>query len=246
MGDSVGAAGSLVGAAGEGGTAGSLVGAVGESGAAGADGIAGGSEGGDGGSAPLGPPFSLNQIDDMADCDHLIINAEGRDGHWFSYNSGCELGQSGTQFPPAETCEGQLAPAFEMTPSGDDCVARTHGSGFSGGFAGIGIMLKTGPSTFQACQYEGVRFVLSGDRVRFQVVISDTVLERDYHGVDVHTSGVAEVAWDELAQEGWGTAQPFDCNGLVELRFQALDPDSFDFAIDEVELFPCLAGQRCP
>ncbi len=179
----------------------------------------------------------------MNDCDNAINLAAGREGYWYSYNSNCEaaITLDGTQVPPAAICGGTAAPFVMKSDGTGSCEARTTGSGFPNvkdnyGYAGIGFNLMPKDQPYDLCAYTGITFTLSGNAVRLKVRTPNVENFNDL-GVDVLTPGTHVIPWSMLASDpSWGTAKTWDCSKVSAIQWQALDPTSFDFAIDNVEL----------
>ncbi len=196
-------------------------GAVGEPGGVGGAGTGGTSE--PGSSDPT-------VLDDLDDCE-VTFEFAGTTGTWYAYNSSCE-GTGGEQSPPPD-CSGE---PFVLEADGDGCRARTTGEGFpfseaeGWGYALIGIRFA---GVLDLCQYSGLELVSGGTPLRVKVATLATDPDSDHFGIS-RSAGEQAFTWSELAQEGWGAAKTFDCSQVTGLLFQAADPTSFDFWVDDL------------
>jgi len=184
---------------------------------------------GAGGAGDL-PSTESTLLDDLDDCDGALDFA-GTLGTWYAYNATCE-GMVGEQLPPPE-CRGE---PFTVEAVEGGCRARTVGSGFpfseaeGWGYALIGIRFA---GVLDLCQYSGLELVSGGTPLRVKVATLATDPDSDHFGISL-SAGEQAFTWSELAQEGWGAAKTFDCSQVTGLLFQAADPTSFDFWIDDL------------
>lgn len=196
-------------------------------------------------------PDPANVVDDLEDGDPLIYAAEGRQGAWYTYN---DESMGGVQTPagtePFAPVEGGPMPSLFM--------AHTDGSGFAVWGAGLGFDLnnegdeKGGPGIrmpYDGSGFTGIGFMARGTPVRLKVLVEAIVPTatggtcesatdcEDAHGKIIPlTEDWAQytVPFDELRQEGWGTAAEFDVGTLMAVQFQVSANTDFDFDIDDV------------
>lgn len=178
--------------------------------------------------------------------DEEIPMVDGRVGFWFTFNDGT---LDGMQTPTP----GGFQPSGEGA-DGTAYSARTFGSGFGEWGAGLAVSLNNnfdGNCPYDGSTYDGLSFWARGTgTVRFMVVTRATAPEPmggscdpmamqcdDHHGVSITLSPewtLHQVAWSDLAQQGWGAPADFDAADLTELQWQSPEDQPFDFSIDEL------------
>ncbi len=177
-------------------------------------------------------------LDNMDDCDIFINPADGRVGYWYAYNSNCDedVTVKGTQWPAAHSCDNNFNIKFEMEAADTGCVARTWGSDFSSstGWAGMGFWLKPNTDPYDACAYGGIKVTVSGTDVRMNVV-TPPFDSWNHVGIEL-SEGTHVIPWNKLASASTTDAKTFDCSQISNIQFSAVDPSSFDFSIDDIEL----------
>jgi expansin (peptidoglycan-binding protein) len=205
-------------------------------------------------------PPALDIIDDFEDGDNVVSELEGRAGHWGAYNDG-----TGTQTPAAGAA---LSPE-EGGANGSALALHTSGSGFTDWGAGLQVDLNnTGSGAasrqpFDASAYTGVTFYARGSgELRVEFVTRETS-ESSQGGTcvegcyDAHGSAVLALTaewkaftlhFEDLAQEGWGTAVDFSAASLLGLNFKALKgataDATFDLWLDELRFSTALPGSN--
>jgi hypothetical protein len=195
--------------------------------------------------APSGPG---ELVDDLEDGDDLIEANGGRLGGWYTFHDDTT---TGSQTPPDD---GFVPSAGGANDSA--YAAQTTGSGFAEWGAGMGFDLnnpaaigETGDrATYDASGYSALSFQARGNvTVRLAVEVPGTVpTDRggtcsencdDLHGVSIAlTDEWTEhvIGFDDLRQEGWGTAVDFDATEVTAVLFMVAQDLEFDVAVDDV------------
>lgn len=181
--------------------------------------------------------------------DHLIPEVDGRVGFWFTFNDDTR----GAMQTPAP---GSFQPTEEGA-DGSDYSARTFGEGFSVWGAGLAVSLNNdfgGNCPYDGSSYDGFEFWARGaGTVRFMAGSRSTVRIElgglcdadvdecdDHHGVMIALTPEwtrHEIAWSDLAQQGWGEPADFDAAQLLELQWQTPENQAFDFSVDELRFW---------
>ena len=192
-------------------------------------------------------------IDDGTDCDAVIAVGDGRYGEWFAYDSGPEL--PGTQTPAAD--------AFTMDEDpAQGCAVHVVGGGYSTdtdvglGYAGVGVEFLEAADVrcadgYDAVVYTGLGFVARGTgSLRILVETVDTTLEAgrpNGYALEIPLGedwAPVEVEWSDLVllavQDGAPVA--IDPGSIVTLRFEPVDPSSYDFWIDDLAFLVAPGG----
>lgn len=195
-------------------------------------------------------PCSL--IDDLEDGDGRIVVHCGRNGTWYIYNDGSD---GGVQTPPAG-----VLPSPTMIPGGRGSsvyAMRTHGSGFTGDGARMGLNYIDGTS-YDASAWSGIAFwarVETGTNTSVRVELADGDTDRrggvctaagktcdDHFGVDLTfdtTWKYYVVKYVDLKQVGWGTPfTSYDPKRAYGLDFHWRTPAAFDVWIDDLYFVP--------
>lgn len=199
---------------------------------------------GTGGSTPL----TTEMIDDMEDGDGRIIEMNGRQGPWHTFNSG-----ESTQMPAGPAITPETGGA-----NGSKSAMHTSGKGFA--YAGIGFDLNnadTAPESAQSKAYDasawtGVVFMAKGSaKPRVEIPMRDFVPgDRGgtcttscwnvygYQLPDSLTSDWKEykIPFSSLKREDGGTTPPFDSKQIMSISFKH-QTDPFDFWIDDVRFY---------
>lgn len=186
--------------------------------------------------------------------DATIPEIDDRVGFWFTYN---DETPAGMQTPSP----GGFQPA-DMGAQGTEYGAQTFGEGFQAWGAGMAVAINNdfdGSCPYDASAYDGIRFWARGNRgVRFMVATRSTVHVddggtcdpttdpemlpcEDHYGVFMElTETWTEyiIPWTDLDQQMWGKdGGAFDPGLVMQLEWQATDPEPFDFTIDEVQFW---------
>jgi hypothetical protein len=203
---------------------------------------------GTGGSAPL----TTEMIDDMEDGDGRIIEMNGRQGPWHTFNSG-----ESTQMPagPGITPESGGA-------NGSKSAMHTSGKGFA--YAGIGFDLNNADTTpesaqskaYDASAWTGVVFIAKAGstasaKPRVEIPMRDFVPgDRggtctndcwNVYGYQLPDSLTSEwkeykVPFSSLKREDGSTTPSFDSKQIMSISFKH-QTDPFDFWIDDVRFY---------
>ena len=194
-------------------------------------------------------------IDDFEDGDGGIIESDGRIGYWYTYNDETE---GGTQTPASGA---NFEPIKGDAASGS-YFAQTTGSGFTEWGAGFGFDFNNpgderSRGVYDVSSYEGVTFMAKGN-ISIRVVLptmavipqsqdgncdegdgSETLCD-DAHGKDIPLSSEWKrytIAFDEVAQQGWGTSSSWDPSSVVGFQIQMAEGMDFDVAIDDLAFY---------
>ncbi|MFZ5893179.1 MAG: hypothetical protein ACOY0T_19120 [Myxococcota bacterium] len=220
----------------------------------GAGGAAGGTTSSTGGNASGGSSSNLitEMIDDMEDGDGRILQMNGREGPWHTFNSG-----ESTQMPP-----GPLITPESGGANGSKSAMHTSGKGFA--YAGIGFDLSnadTAPESAQSKAYDasawtGVVFMAKGGtsasgKLRVELPMRDFV-PGDRGGTCTGTcwnvygfqmDAALGAGWQEikvpfssLKREDGSTTPSFDAKQIMSISFKH-QTDPFDFWIDDVRFY---------
>lgn len=245
--------GSDVGGTDTGGTApidvGGTTGDAGASAEAGAGASAGGgASGGVGGALMVDDNPYL--IDNFEDGDDLIFERQGRRGAWFVLNDG-----KGTQTP--EVGAKVLPGAFMLSRNGSERGMHTSGGPFQTWGALIGTTLAD-DSTYDLTPYKGLKLWVRSNstaptaakQVRLNFVTPATTSGSscktcgDHFGFDIPLTSKwvqVEVAFSKLKQSSSGIGPPrptaVDLKSVTALQFQFPQAVSFDFWLDDIELY---------
>jgi len=227
-------------------------GAPGSGGRAGTGGASGSGGFGDNGGAPdelsTCVPMTAQLLDDLEDGDIFLSSTPG--GVWFNAND-----ETGTQSPNPFT-------ASANPGNGSKYAACTHGNGFSGWGALIGLSFSPSSDLADAACLDvtgltGIRFKARGSS---SGSVNLFVPMRSSTSVEFGGTCVSDVCdWNPAAPipltEDWrtysipfsalsGGQQPFDPAELFQIEFQADDtvyptvnPISFDFCVDDVSFY---------
>ncbi|MGC4063935.1 MAG: hypothetical protein QM784_04730 [Polyangiaceae bacterium] len=195
---------------------------------------------------PCGP-----LIDDMEGAPGRICQDGKRRGAWYSYN---DETPEGTQWPERTKVAGVPIPVSDSDRVFGGHSMRTFGNGFDQWGAGIGFDLAFDGKeygTFDAADYDGVRFWSKGSDFAFRVGVQATTLPR-YGGncaeepcpILPHQSEISgsetwrlnEVLFSSLrCPSNMTTTLTRDT--LTNVQFQARAGGDFDFRIDDVSFF---------
>jgi hypothetical protein len=234
---------------------------MGSGGAAGTGGTPAGGSGGSTNTACTGVPDvgvmpNGAMINDME--AGTAIQTTSSPGYWYTYNDQT----AGAMQTPMVNGTFNTAPI--QPPRGDSHYGvHTTGSGFTGWGAGMGFNF-IGPkmSTVDASKYKGITFYgKGGGSVRINVLTKATTPEGcvcasqpkgcyDHFSVlKTFTSDFTQfnIAWADLAQQGYGAPATFDPKTLMGVNFQSLNPSTtlpsptpyaVDFWIDDIAFMP--------
>ena len=228
-------------------------GATASGGSGGGAGPKGGTSGSSGGSASGGSaPLTTEMIDDMEDGDGRILQMNGRQGPWHTFNSG-----ESTQMPAGPSITPEMGGA-----NGSMSAMHTSGKGFA--YAGIGFDLSnadTAPESAQSKPYDasawtGVVFSAKGGasasaKLRIEIPMRDFVPSDrggtctgtcwNVYGFQMMTAlGTSwqevKVPFSALVREDGSTKPAFDSKQIMSISFKQLK-DDFDFWIDDVRFY---------
>ena len=233
----VGSGGSTTGAA-SGGATGS-----------GGDGTPGGGSGGRSGGSGGAPAPTTDMIDNLDDSDGRILQANGRQGPWHSFNDQ----NGGNQQPPVNG-------AFTAKAGGANSTSHavhTTGSGF--GFAGVGFDLNNPTNmpeareslAYNASAFTGIRFWAKGNgNLRIELPQKSFVPtdrggscsgtcwnvygSRAVQGKMTETWQEFTIPFSSLQREDGSMSPAFNPAELMGVSFKH-EGSSFDFWIDEVQ-----------
>ena len=192
-----------------------------------------------------------NMIDNFEDADGSLIPNGGRQGYWYTFNDESE---GATQTPSVDAVLPEEGGAL-----GTAMAMHTTGSGFSEWGGGIGIDLNNAGDpdggngikmTYDASAYTGIVLRAKGNaQIRASVQIEATIppeeggtceLDCDPHGKVLLLSDEWQeftLTFDQLSQEGWGTAAAWDATKVVGVQFKAAKDVEFDFWVDEIGFY---------
>lgn len=196
------------------------------------------------------PPRSAGEVPLIDDFEAPSLPAvDGREGGWYVYNDGT----GGVQTP-----EGSIERSTE-NPHRGQYAGRTHGEGFTDWGAAMALAIQTigtnggGNCPYDASAYDGITFWARGeDRIFVHITTMNTapvdqggrcaVTAECWDDFGAHISLTDEwtrytLAWDELAQSGWGLPTEFDPREILLLHWQDEDASSFDIWIDDVSFW---------
>ncbi|MGC4092553.1 MAG: carbohydrate binding domain-containing protein [Polyangiaceae bacterium] len=210
----------------------------------------GGSSSASGGATSTG---NTDMVDDLEDGDSRILQVNGRQGPWHTFNSG---DSGGSQVPAGPT----ISPAGEGA-NGSKGSMHISGNGYM--FAGIGFDLNnadTVPESAQSKAYDasawtGVVFMAKGGssstKIRLELPMRDFVPPDrggscsgtcwNVYGYEM--SSALGTSWQEvkvpfsmLVREEGGTSPAFDAKQLMSISFKTRSAP-FDFWIDDVRFY---------
>jgi len=183
-----------------------------------------------------GPP---SLIDDLEDGDLQIIETEGRQGSWFTFDD--------------ET--GEHSGALVESPGRDGTGSALHisGSGFTSWGGGVGLYLNELDDTrsfYDASRYSGITFwakVGEGSGSDFFVMVPDRNTQPEggvcsscydhFHAPLTLTSEWQQytLAWGRLQQQGFGDAETSVSPAqLYAIQFQWDEGQAFDLWLDDI------------
>jgi hypothetical protein len=225
----------------------------GDAGSGGPQGTAGSASGGSTGAAGSGGSGAVaDMVDDFEDNDGRIIQAQGRQGPWHTFNN-----QNGGNQVPA--FNGTFAPAAGGANNSAYAV-HTTGSGYS--FAGVGFDLSNSTTTpespqsqaYNASAYSGISFWAKGNGNLRVELAQKSFVPTDRGGScssgscwNVYGSrevqGKLTSSWQQftimfnssMMQREDGSKSPaFDPSQLMSISFKH-EGSTFDFWIDDVQ-----------
>jgi hypothetical protein len=222
-----------------------------DGGVAGSGGTASGGTSGTAGSGGS-PPAAGDLIDDFEDADTRIIISGGRQGGWYTYND-ASPGQHEVSPAPASV-DGSMA--LHVTGQTTKPEADAYG--------GVGVDLNNGGdeptsgmrNAYDVSGFAGVSFRAKGSGSIRVSVITRAVADAaeggtctsgcfDSHATSVTLSGSWQehrVQFSSLMQAGWGTPTAFDGSQVLGLAFERRGAGSYDFYLDDVQLFQSGGG----
>ena len=189
----------------------------------------------------------VDMIDDFEDGNGALLPNDGRQGFWYVFNDGS---MGGSQTPPAD----RVLPSVGGANDTDHAMHST-GNGFTVWGAGLGVDFQNmgGNSLkmpYDASNYTGIVLMGKGNGpVRVSVAIESTTAESeggtcvsdcDQHGLLLNFTNEWQefyLPFDELAQEGWGTPQPWDAATTTALQFKLNPNIDFDLWVDEIGFY---------
>jgi hypothetical protein len=192
-----------------------------------------------------------NMIDNFEDGDGALIPNGGRQGYWYTFNDATE---GSTQTPAVDMVLPETGGA-----AGTAMAIHTTGSGFAEWGAGIGIDLNNAGDgmggngikmPYDSSAYTGIVLMAKGNgQIRASVQIEATIptaeggtcaLDCDPHGKVLLLSEEWQqftLPFDQLNQEGWGTAASWDASKVGGIQFKVAKDVTFDFWVDEIGFY---------
>jgi hypothetical protein len=198
------------------------------------------------------PPCSPALIDDFEGELGWIYAQDGRSGLWVTYDDGSADAGAHEVFL-------QSSPGHES-----EHALRARGSGFTEWGTGVGARLNDPPGAekshaYDASAYAGVRFwYQSQTQIAFRLQTLDTTsIYNTFIDGGTCTFSVGQCAnfafvlppaaswtevaltWDQITQPDWSLIvdTELDPATIVELRWESMPGDTFDYQIDDVSFF---------
>jgi hypothetical protein len=188
-------------------------------------------------------------LDDFEDGDEAIYEHQGRRGTWFVLNDG-----TASQTP--EPGSSVLPSAFQLVRSGSTRGMHTSGGPFDTWGASLGTTLASvngEPSAYDLSMFQGLKFWVRSNTMSQsaakEVRLSLLTTASGKVGSCTACFGITvpltskwvqiEVPFASITQGGFGRPGPSkaDLQAITSLQFQFPDNVSFDFWLDDIELY---------